>query len=93
MSTWYKEGVYGELQPAAAEGLRRVKKLYASNYKDVLITSVREGTHSEGSFHPLGLAWDMRQNGVLIADIKRVLGKDFDVVKESNHIHIEYDPK
>jgi len=30
---------------------------------------------------------------ISIKDIKKELGKNFDVIKESNHIHVEYDPK
>jgi len=29
----------------------------------------------------------------IVADLKHVLGPQFDVVLESDHIHIEYDPK
>jgi len=93
MATYYKEGVCGELCLPAAQGLRKVKRLYALKNKDLYITSIREGTHSMASFHYIGLAWDHRQNGVPVKDIKAELGPDFDVVKESDHIHCELDPK
>lgn len=93
-ATWYKEGVYGKLNYIAAQGLRRVKKLFASKNEDIYITSVQEGTHSPGSLHPLGDAWDQRKNrNVSIAEIKAYAGQDFDVVEERDHVHIEYDPK
>jgi hypothetical protein len=93
MSTWIKEGVFGELNRAAALGLRNVRKLYDLKNKDLFITSIREGTHSAGSLHSIGDAWDQRANGVTVDEIKKALGPSFDVVDESDHIHCEYDPK
>jgi len=95
MNTWIKQGVYGELQPEAAEGLRKVRKLYARFDCDVHITSIREGTHSPGSLHCDGRAWDMRPGVVPMGDVERVLGDDFDVMDHGfpTHRHIEYDPK
>jgi len=92
MSTWYKEGCCGELQPEAAEGLRMVCKLFAKFNQDVFITSIRDGSHSPSSFHPSGRAWDMRTNGTVTSQmIQDYLGDTFDVVDEGNHYHIEYD--
>ena len=93
MATYYKEGVCGELYLPAAQGLRKVKRLYAKRGKDLYITSIREGTHSMASFHYIGLAWDMRANGVTKAEMKKALGKDFDVVSYKWGFHVEYDPK
>jgi len=93
MTVWYKEGVYGELRYEAAKGLRLVKILYASKGKDVFVTSIRESTHGIRTLHHLGDAFDIRKNGVSIRDIRRVLGKDFDVVNEWSHFHIEFQPK
>jgi len=92
MAVWYKEGVYGELQTEAAQGLRKLKKYAWTAGEDIFITSVREGTHSAGSLHPLGYAWDMRKN-IDAVMVDSILGPDFDVVDETNHIHVEYDPK
>ena len=93
MTIWYKQGVYGDLTAETSEGLRQVEKLYAEMGKDVYVTSIRDGSHMAGSFHPHGRAWDMRKLGVFIADIRRVLARGFDVVGHSRHYHIEYDPK
>lgn len=92
---WFKQGVYGELTAEAAEGLRRVEKASFAAKCDVFVTSVRDGSHSAGSLHPSGRAWDMRRNMLSDEQLKAILGKDFDVVSgyESGHVHIEYDPK
>jgi hypothetical protein len=67
--------------------------------KPATITSAREGNHSENSLHYTGEAIDLRiwyltprQRRIYVDDLKWVLGDDFDVVLEKNHIHVEYDP-
>lgn len=92
MATWIKLGCFGDLHSLAAEGLRKVEKLYASKGKDLHITSLREGTHNPGSLHWLGFAWDQRPDGIAITEIKSAVGPNFDVVKEIDHLHIEFDP-
>lgn len=64
---------------------------------NLTITSGTDGTHSTGSLHYSGAAVDLR-----IKDIRKVaskaarlrnrVGRDFDVVLESTHIHIEFQP-
>lgn len=64
------------------------------------ITAVFDGKHKSGSKHYIGDAFDLRirhlnqlQKLELFELIKNKLGKKFDVVLHSTHIHIEYDPK
>ena len=68
--------------------------------KEIVITSLLDGVHSKNSLHYSGLAFDIRTwiykekhipNFVL--KIKEQLGKNFDVIFETDHVHIEYDPK
>lgn len=65
--------------------------------EELVITSTYEGTHGEGSLHYCNDAIDVRvpdRHGITAKrDLKVKLGKDYDVVLESDHIHIEYDPK
>jgi len=94
MTVWYKQGVLGDLQPVVRKALGKVASLIESNGHDTFITSLRDGNHSSGSLHYDGLAFDLKHYSVTtIANIKLALGSDFDVIDESNHIHIEYDPK
>ena len=94
MTTWYKQGVIGDLQQPARKGLGRVARLLSSRNEDLFITSLRDGNHSDGSLHYDGLAFDMRYPQLTsIKQIKEKLGPKWDVVVESNHIHCEYDPK
>ena len=60
------------------------------------ITSARDGKHSQNSLHYIGNAIDIRSRDMNNSDrvcyfIRMSLGKDFDIIKEKDHIHIEYD--
>jgi len=68
--------------------------------KEIVITAILDGKHMKGSRHYSGNAFDMRkwylkkeQLNKFINALKISLGKDYDVVNETTHIHIEYDPK
>lgn len=70
--------------------------------REIVITAVFDGTHMTGSKHYEGNAFDMRtgwgmytnvQIANLVNKIKSELGRDYDVVLEKTHLHIEYDPK
>ena len=73
-----------------------------TNYEAV-VTSTYEGSHSPGSLHYCHQAIDIRKPAYIaniplpvvdfVAQLAQILGEDFDVVLESDHIHIEYDPK
>jgi hypothetical protein len=65
-----------------------------------VITSACDGTHSINSLHYTGYALDLRTKSVIpamlsliVRDIKRDLGEQFDVVEEEDHLHVEFDPK
>ena len=67
---------------------------------NITITSGRGDKHSEKSRHFSGHAIDLRtrhlsltQINAWIDAIKEALGRDYDVIFEGNHIHVEYDPK
>jgi hypothetical protein len=68
---------------------------------EAVITSTYEGTHSASSLHYCNLAIDLRaprditpnKEKELIKDLKFSLGNDFDVLKSTACIHIEFDPK
>jgi hypothetical protein len=68
------------------------------------ITSGDDGKHMINSLHYKGLAIDLRTRDLeggslgsiakgIHAELKGLLGRDYDVVLEKDHIHLEYDPK
>lgn len=74
---------------------------------EAMCTSADDRTHGRGSLHPHGAGWDFRiREGNNLAHpvhpqpvlldithrLQRYLGPMFDVVLESDHIHIEFDP-
>lgn len=67
---------------------------------DMIITSVVDGAHSRTSLHYSGAAFDIRRRNIeddvlerLVPSLRYALTKDFDVVLEDTHIHIEFQPK
>lgn len=75
-----------------------VLKMTAPPEYNPTITSGVDGNHKIGSKHYSGDALDWRTFDypgsvpVWVKRIQQKLGGDFDVVIESDHIHIEYDP-
>lgn len=73
-------------------------QVYAKYGADVVITSAKDGRHSEHSLHYQGLALDLRTWNLrgremeVCAELQKALGDKYDVVLESDHIHLEYDP-
>ena len=68
--------------------------------RDLTVTSIKDGKHSANSLHYQGKAVDFRHRDredhhpeVAVRELRRHLGKDYDVVLEPTHIHVEYDPK
>lgn len=68
--------------------------------KGIVVTAILDGKHKEGSKHYIGEAFDVRsfiytkeQITELLAAFKQALGKDYDVIFEGDHFHVEYDPK
>lgn len=77
--------------------LNKLVVIYASYGYDLIVTSTYEGTHSPGSLHYSNEAIDVDDppdhKEEITQKIKDSLGRDFDVILESDHIHIEHDPK
>ena len=87
------------LQPPMLVALNAVKDAYDNLGVDCVITSATDGNHSSGSWHHAGLAMDFRTRHLTSAQKKALTGTvkkslpEFDVVLESSHLHVEYDPK
>jgi hypothetical protein len=68
--------------------------------REMIVTSAVDRSHSQKSLHYLGLAIDVRTADLSHQDADQLreniafrLGNSWDVVLESDHMHIEYDPK
>lgn len=67
---------------------------------DLVITSALDGKHSETSLHYSGCAVDLRNKEMAsdakdeaVRTLKESLGRDYDVILEVDHIHIEFQPR
>jgi len=68
---------------------------------ELVITSGRDGEHQKNSLHHVGCAVDIRIRRLTPAGKRRLCqhlkllldARGYDVVLESDHLHIEWDPK
>ena len=88
------------LKPEMCLGNQIIHTVFTEQGFNCVITSGREGIHSEKSRHYSGEALDYRTSHLPAEIINKVvnilavqLGRDFDVIFEKDHIHVEYDPK
>lgn len=87
------------LQPIMMMGMVVIESVFRDHgVAEVVFTHICDGAHMKGSLHPLGLAVDVRIWGVtdlpdMVSDLAKALGNEYDVVLETDHIHVEYDPE
>lgn len=97
-----KDGVkINGIKPEMLMGLN-IAEGYFNTYgiSQMVVTSAVDGKHGIGSLHYVGYAADVRTWAIPKADLPTFtvglaeeLGKEFDVVLEKDHIHIEFQPK
>jgi len=92
-----KSGVdISRLKRQIRKALYKANNQYELYDEEMVVTSTYEGNHSAGSLHYADNAFDTRKpkehGGEIINGIRDTCGKDFDVVAEADHLHIEYDP-
>ena len=68
--------------------------------REAIITSGNDSQHMIKSLHYKGRAIDLRTKDLtdkikikIVEDLRKTLGPDYDVILESTHIHVEFDPK
>ncbi len=101
-----KKGVTVDgVQPESVIGMMVAEQVFRDEGLHFTVTSITDGEHKVGSLHYAGLAFDCRTwadpTGKQLGDerkeylaqlLRRALGGEFDVVVESTHIHVEFDP-
>ncbi len=96
----FKPGVKLEgLRPEALAGMVVVDSVMQRFDRELTVTSITDGRHMPGSLHAKGRAFDCRfwdfppaMRARLVDDLRAALRDEFDVVLESDHIHVEWDP-
>lgn len=88
------------IRPEIIFAIMVVEYVYLSYGEELVITSAVDGRHSSSSLHYSGCAFDARTSyftGAIaknvVDDIRSRLGFDYDVVLESDHLHVEFQPK
>jgi hypothetical protein len=96
----FKEGVQLTITKALNEILTGVELAFESIHKPCVVTSGSDGQHQKQSKHYTNEALDFRTRHLKLDELhtvvqaaKNTLGQHFDVVVESDHLHVEYDPK
>lgn len=87
------------VQPEILEACAKIHHLMEGTGQFTL-TACMDGKHKTGSLHYKGFAVDIRSKHIpaekkaaVLAAIKATLGKDYDVILEATHFHVEYDPR
>jgi hypothetical protein len=104
LSVAFKEGVrFDNLTPRMLLGFFACFQVYNERGVPCVITAGCDGKHMKASKHYVGDALDLRLpsrysnyedlDHKVVAELKEALGKQFDVVLEGDHIHVEFDPK
>ena len=88
------------LQPQTLLGIAIAESCYSEKGETMTLTSVTDHavSRSSSSRHKSGLAFDIRivhltDPSSMQREIALRLGDEFDCVLESDHIHVEWDPK
>lgn len=89
------------IQPELVLGISIVISCFNDMGYNCVITSLLDSVHGAKSLHSSGFASDFRIKHIskaedvylLVKNCRQCLGSDFDVVLESDHIHVEFDPK
>ena len=77
---------------------KEADKIYARHGHELVLTCGTNGEHSPASYHSFGYAVDLRTNffgstqaEVVAKELDEALGKYYDVVLHTTHMHVEFD--
>jgi hypothetical protein len=74
--------------------------VYAEHGADCVITACTDGKHGKRSLHAFGYALDLRTRRLTDVEVAEIAGqiaarlsKEYDILIEDDHIHVEFDPR
>jgi len=94
-----KKGVnLNGIRPEVLIGVMVADSILPKFGQGCVITSCIDGKHKRSSAHATGRAvdlrtWTLRDKESAVRIMQDSLGDEFDVILESDHIHLEFDPK
>lgn len=81
----------------ARQALWLLVHLYEAQGEDFFIFHTNDGIHKEGSLHFKNRAFDggppVNHREQLLKSARELAGRDYDIIDEGDHIHVEDDPK
>lgn len=91
-----------DLRPQMVLALLILDPVFAQFGEDVVLTSANDGDHG-AIVHYVGLAVDLRTRGIPKATLPKMqsaalkalggVASEYDLLIESNHFHLEWDPR
>ena len=85
------------LRYKARQALWLLEHLYGTQGENFIIFHTNDGSHKAGSLHFKNRAFDggppKNHREQLLKSAKEMLGRDYDLLDEVDHWHLEYDPK
>lgn len=93
------EGVCLDLVDEVEERWEEIQRVFRDHGYEAVVTSANDGVHSRQTLHDDGRAIDIRSRHIpsedqqlILSQLQSTLGDEWDVVLESDHFHLEYDP-
>lgn len=93
------------VKPELLFALMAIDSVFRERGVEMVVTSITDGKHMQGSLHYVGMAADIRLPPLsltqyILRQMRMSLGGnpddnrvgEYDVVLENDHIHVEYDP-
>lgn len=92
--------IFPEVCPPLLLALLVADQVYQEKGTRMVVTSLRDGRHSNTSLHYSGAAADLRIRGLpegqpqwIVDEIRTRLNRHYDVILEADHIHLEWQPR
>ena len=96
-----KEGVdILGIKPETLMAVMIADSVWTKHGQELVLTSVTDSVHSKYSRHNFGMAFDCRtryfnedEKVDVLMELREALGKHFNVIVHSTHIHVAYKPR
>ncbi len=93
-----KQGAIVDNKLAIMMALCTVDPILKKYGQEIIVTEHKGGKHMPTSRHYYDAAvdlriWDLTEKEKCVLEMRGAIGSEYDVVLESDHIHLEYDPK
>ena len=86
-----------KLRKEIKQALRACEYVYSQHRMEFELYHTYDGKHKEGSLHFKNRAFDGGLPSVqpeqVFAELRALVGVEYDVVAEIDHLHVEWDPK